>query len=107
MKITLDPCTFVADSVTLNCTGHQVSAPGEIQAILIQHGRDSILLELQDYWRCLRHVRNWLHRHCDQRHYVAFGNEGTGMFLTSSDGLTIQNNLSTNNRDRRNRTLNS
>ena len=90
------PITFVADSVTLNCTGHQVSAPGEIQAILIQQ-RTGVTVKNCRITGGVFGMYVTGSTDIVIRGNVAFGNEGTGMFLTSSDGLTIQNNLSTNN----------
>jgi parallel beta-helix repeat protein len=90
------PITFVADSVTLNCAGHQVSAAGEFQAILVQQ-RTGVTVKncrITDANFGLYVIGS---REITIKDNVAFGNKGTGMFLTSSDGLTIKNNLSTNN----------
>ena len=92
----IGPITFVADSVTLNCAGHQVSAPGEIQAILIQQ-RARVTVKNCRITGGVFGLYVIDSSDIVIKDNVAFGNEGTGMFLTSSDGLTIQNNLSTNN----------
>ena len=92
----IGPITFVADSVKLNCAGHQVSAPGEIQAILIQQ-RTGVTVKNCRITGGVFGMYVTGSTDIVIRGNVAFGNEGTGMFLTSSDGLTIQNNLSTNN----------
>ncbi len=88
--------TFVADSVTLNCNGHQVSAPGEFQTILIQE-RAGITVKNCDITGAVFGV--YVIRSTDVviKDNIAFGNEGTGMFFTSSDGLMIKNNVATNN----------
>jgi len=92
----IGPITFVADSVKLNCAGHQVSAPGEIQAILIQQ-RARVTVKNCRITGGVFGMYVTGSTDIVIRGNVAFGNEGTGMFLTSSDGLTIQNNLSTDN----------
>jgi parallel beta-helix repeat protein len=90
------PITFVADSVTLNCNGHKVSAPGQFQVILIQE-RSGITVKNCNVTGGVFGV--FVVRSTDIviEHNVAFGNQGTGMFFTSSDGLTIKNNIATNN----------
>ena len=92
----IGPVTFVADSVTLNCTGHQVSAPGEFQAILVQQ-RTGVTVKNCRITGASFGLYVIGSRDIMIKDNVAFGNEGTGMFLTSSDGLTIENNLSSNN----------
>ena len=92
----IGPITFVADSVTLNCAGHQVSAPGEIQAILIQQ-RARVTVKNCRITGGVFGLYVIDSSDIVIKDNVTFGNEGTGMFLTSSDGLTIQNNLSTDN----------
>ena len=92
----IGPITFVADSVKLNCAGHQVSAPGEIQAILIQQ-RARVTVKNCRITGGVFGLYVIDSSDIVIKDNVAFGNEGTGMFLTSSDGLTIQNNLSTDN----------
>ena len=92
----IGPITFVADSVKLNCAGHQVSAPGEIQAILIQQ-RARVTVKNCRITGGVFGLYVIDSSDIVIKGNVAFGNEGTGMFLTSSDGLTIQNNLSTDN----------
>ena len=90
------PITFVADSVTLNCNGHQVSAPGEFQTILIQE-RAGITVKNCNITGAVFGVFVARSTNIVIKNNVAFGNEGTGMFFASSDGLTIKNNVATNN----------
>jgi len=92
----IGPLTFVADSVTLNCAGHQVSAPGEFQAILVQQ-RAGVTVKNCRITGASFGLYVVGSREIMIKDNVAFGNEGTGMFLTSSDRLTIKDNLSTNN----------
>ena len=90
------PITFVADSVTLNCNGHQVSAPGEFQTILIQE-RTRITVKNCKITGAVYGI--YVVRSTDIviKDNIAFGNEGTGMFFTGSQSLTIKNNVATNN----------
>jgi parallel beta-helix repeat protein len=92
----IGPITFVADSVTLNCSGHQVSAPGAFQTILVQQ-RVGVTVKNCRITGGVYGLYVIASTDVTIKNNVTFGNEGTGMFLTNSDGLTIKNNLSTNN----------
>jgi parallel beta-helix repeat protein len=90
------PITFVADSVTLNCAGHQVSATGEFQAILIQD-RAGVTVKNCNITGAVFGVRVIRSTDAVIKNNIAFGNEGTGMFFSSSNDLTIKNNVATRN----------
>jgi parallel beta-helix repeat protein len=85
------PIAFVADHVTLNCHGRQVSAPGEAQAILIQ-GRTGVTVKNCVVTAAVRGLSVESSQDVVIKHNSAIGNQNTGMFFHNSDNLSIAHN---------------
>jgi parallel beta-helix repeat protein len=85
------PIAFVADHVTLNCHGHQVSAPGEPQAILVQ-GRTGVTVKNCVVTAAVTGVSVESSQDVVIKHNSAIRNGNTGMFFHNSDNLSIAHN---------------